>query len=198
MKFLDKLGFVLFSMIVLILALSLCMMGFGWVDPNIYGILISKVLVSQNGTYIFIGVSIVITLLAIRCLFFSNATFYSGDYSNDDDGILLQNEDGKLLITKKTIESIINNVTRSFPSIVTSETTIKMDKENNVIVFMNIGVKEGTIIKDVSSKLQAKVKKAVKDDTDLDLKEVNINIDDIYVKKEQSQDTNDDIDDDND
>ena len=70
MKFLDRLGLGIFSTIILILSIILCLMGLNIVQPTIFGILITKALQYQTATYILIGASIFLILLSIKCLFF--------------------------------------------------------------------------------------------------------------------------------
>ena len=53
---------------------------------------------------------------------------------------------------------------------------VEIDKENNVNVFVNLVVGADTVIKDLSADLQAKIKLKVKETTDLEVKEVNINV----------------------
>ncbi len=183
MKFLDKLGLAVFSIIVLTIAILLCLIGFGWMEPTIFGILISKALVSQTGTYVMIGVSIVLILLAIKCLFFSEIT----TKDEKDEGILLQNEDGKLLITKDTLETMVDGVVKGFPNIQSSKAQVSIDNENNVMIDVSIDVTEGTIIKDVSSNLQTKIKQVVKESTDLELNSVDVKVRTVEVKVEETK-----------
>ena len=103
MKFLDKLGLALFSIVTLVISIVLCLMVFGWMEPTIFSILIGKVLANQTYSYIMLGVCIFLILLAIRCIFFAD----NQEESDDDTGILLQNEDGKLLITKETLRNMV-------------------------------------------------------------------------------------------
>ena len=107
MKFLDKLGLALFSIITLVIAIVLCLIGFGWMEPAIFSILIGKILISQTYTYIMIAICIILMLLAIRCIFFSEVDEKKNEV---DSGILLQNEDGKLLITVETLKNMVKGV----------------------------------------------------------------------------------------
>lgn len=172
MKFLDKLGLALFSIIVLVISIVLCLIGFGWMEPTIFGILISKVLINQTYTYIMIGVSILLVLLAIRCIFFSD----EDDREESDDGILLQNDDGRLLITVETLKDMVAGVVRDFPSITQSVSNVVITKENDIIIEVVIDVTKDTVIKEVSAKLQSRIKKTVKEATDLDIKYVNVRV----------------------
>ncbi len=172
MKFLDKLGLALFSTIVLIITIVICLIALGWMEPTIFSILVSKALISQTSTYVVIGVCVVLMLLATRCLFFSD---FDKSESNDD-GILLQNEDGRLLITTDTLKDMVDGVVKEFPDVTDSTTNVIITKENDIVIEVEIDVMKQTVIKEVSSKLQIRIKKTVKDTTDLDIKYVNVRV----------------------
>lgn len=181
MKFFDKLGLAIFSAIVLIISITLCLIGFGWIEPSVYSILISKAYASQTGTYVLIGSCIVLALLAIKCLFFTDMT--SKDDEEEGSGILLQNEDGRLLITADTLRNMVEGVITDFDEITDSITRINITKENDVIIEISIDVLRGTVIKDVTSRLQTKVKKEIKAATDLEIKYVNVKVRNTGIEK---------------
>ena len=132
MKFLDKLGLAIFSILTLILSILMCLIVFGWVDPSVITILITSSIDTQNGMYITIGISIVLILLAIKCLFFPS--YERRKAGDDDEGILLQNENGKLLITKgsdyhgKNVKPLISLGTGINGNIVNNEEDIILKK----------------------------------------------------------------------
>ncbi len=171
MRFLDKLGLAIFSIITLVLSIVLCLIAFGWMESTIFSVLIGKVLISQTYTYILIAVCFLLILLAIRCIFFSESK-----EEESDDGILLQNEDGKLLITVATLKDMVEGVINDFANITDSAVGVVITKENDIIINVSIDVTKETIIKDVSSKLQIKVKKVIKEATDLDILSVNVRV----------------------
>lgn len=181
MKFFDKLGLAIFSAIVLIISITLCLIGFGWIEPSVYSILISKAYASQTGTYVLIGSCTVLALLAIKCLFFTDMT--SKDDEEEGSGILLQNEDGRLLITADTLRNMVEGVITDFDEITDSITRINITKENDVIIEISIDVLRGTVIKDVTSRLQTKVKKEIKAATDLEIKYVNVKVRKTGIEK---------------
>lgn len=181
MKFFDKLGLAIFSAIVLIISITLCLIGFGWTEPSVYSILISKAYASQTGTYVLIGSCTVLALLAIKCLFFTDMT--SKDDEEEGSGILLQNEDGRLLITADTLRNMVEGVITDFDEITDSITRINITKENDVIIEISIDVLRGTVIKDVTSRLQTKVKKEIKAATDLEIKYVNVKVRNTGIEK---------------
>ena len=131
---------------------------------------------------IILAFSIIFILLAIRCIFFDSSAKEKEEYKN---GILLENENGKLLITKETIENLVNTVVKGFDSAEDVTTRIELDKENNVCVFVNLSVKENAVIKELSANLQSKIKEAIKKSSDLDVKEVNIKVKNIEPTKDE-------------
>ena len=178
MKFLDKLGLAIFSLLTLILAVLVCLTAFGWIDVSIISIALTNAISTSNGMYITIGISIVLILLAIKCLFFPSWERHS-QKSDDEEGILLQNDNGKLLITKGTIKNLVNSTIDDFKNIEGADTEIQLDENNDVHVNIEINIQKETIIKDVSSKLQNKIKETVKKATDLEIKEINIKVNDV-------------------
>lgn len=178
MKFFKKLGLMVFSTIVLILSIILLLISFNVIQPTIFGILITKALQSQNGTYALIGVSIVLILLSFLCLFFDDGDEVK---RGKNAGIELENSDGRLLITKNTIIGLVNGVISKFPQIQDSDVDVIIDKDNNVSIDVEIIVDEDATIKEVSSKMQNEIKEVVKNSTDLEIDKVN-----IIVKKVES------------
>ena len=187
MKFLEKLGLALFSLIVLVISIVLCLIAFGWMESTIFSILIGKVLLSSTYTYIMIGVCVFLILLAIRCIFFTDV---KDENQESDDGILLQNEDGRLLITAETLKNMAQGVINSFSNITDSSIGVTITKENNIVISVSIDVTKGTVIKDTSSRLQIKIKKAIKDATDLEIESVNVrvrNVEDYLLEADESE-----------
>lgn len=189
MKFLEKLSLVIFSIIVLVLSVILVLIGFNFVEQSVFSILISKVMMSAQGTYIMIGICIVLIMLAIKCLFFSDSTAFKRDKS--EDGVLLQNEDGKLLITRSTLENLVNGVLYEYSEIENAETNVIIDKENNVIIDVTLNVAGGTVLKNLSAKLQNEIKERIRETTDLEVNAVDIEIHNVEVgeklEKKQSE-----------
>ena len=191
MKFIEKVSLVLFSIIVLILSVILVLIGFNFVEQSVFSILISKVMMSTQGTYITIGICVVLIMLAIKCLFFSDSTSLKREKS--EDGVLLQNEDGKLLITRSTLQNLVNGVLNGYTEIEDAETNVIIDKENNVIIDVALNVAEGTVLKNLSSKLQNEIKERIKETTDLEVNAVDIEIHNVEVaqkiERKQNEDT---------
>lgn len=184
MKILDRIGLALFSSIMLIISIIVCLMIFGWLSTDLVHQFVVMALNDNVSSNIMLGLSIAFILLAIKCIFFDSNSKQEIDYKN---GILLENSDGKLLITKDTIENLVNSVVKGFESAENVTTRVELDKENNVTVFVNLSVKENAIIKELSTNLQTKIKTTIKKTSDLEVKEVNIKVKDIEPVKPTTQ-----------
>jgi len=182
MKFLEKLGLVLFSFIVLVVSIMLILVGVGLVDVSIFSVLIAKMVAHSTAVKIMYGVCAVFILIALRCLFFG-----SSSSSNPElDGILMENEDGKLLITYDTLETLVDGVINNVDDILAASPDITITEDNEVYISILIDVKQHTVIKLVTSKLQQDIKTTIKEATDIEVKRV-----DIQVREVEAEDVSD-------
>ena len=173
MKVIEKITLIIYSNIILILSIIACLLIFGWIDIDIVQGLVRSLLLYGTSSKVILGVSIIFILLSLRCIFFDPT---SKQELKDKQGILLANDNGKLMISKETIENLVEAVTKEFKVAKDVTSKVEIDKENNVNVFVNLVVGADTVIKDLSADLQAKIKSKVKETTDLEVKEVNINV----------------------
>jgi hypothetical protein len=167
----------------LILSVILCLLVFGWLDIGLVGNILTKIIMGETSSNIILGVSVVFILLSIKCIFFDST---SREQIKERQGVLLENESGKLMISKETIENLVNSVALNFQSAEDVTTRVELDKENNVKVFVNLIVNEEAVIKDLSANLQTKIKEKVKIATDLEVKEVNITVKKVAPKKQEA------------
>jgi len=181
MKILDKLGLMLFSIIGLIIAIVTCVVIIGWLDIDIVADIADILITDSVARNITFGVSIALIFLAIKCIFFNS---FSREQMKGREGIVIENENGKLLVSKDTIENLTNSVVKSFDSAETVATRVELDKENNIKVYITLFVKPDAIIKELTNKLQQDVKATIKRSLDFEVKEVNIRIKNIAPKKE--------------
>ena len=170
MKFIEKVTLIIYSNIILILSVIACLLIFGWLDIEIVQGLVRDLLLFGTSSKIILGVSIVFILLSLRCIFFDPTS----KQEQDKQGILLANDNGKLMISKDTIEDLVEAVTKQYKMAKDVTSRVELDKENNVNIFVNLVVSSDTVIKDLSADLQEKIKNKVKETTDLEVKEVNI------------------------
>lgn len=182
MKFIEKTTLIIFSCIMLIISIIAILLIFGWLELSMITTAVNSILNSTVSSNIVLGVSILFILLSIKCIFFD-----SGDPNGTRDGILLENEDGKLLISRDTIENLVSGVAKGFESTQNVTTKVILDKENTVKVFINLYVKQDVIIKELSLNLQQKIKEAIKRATDLEVKEVFIKVKNIATPRKTEE-----------
>ena len=173
MKFIEKITLIIYSNIMLILSVIACLLVFGWIDIDVVQNLVKDLILYGTSSKIILGISIVFILLSLRCIFFDPT---SKQELKDKQGILLANDNGKLMISKETIEDLVQAVTKQYKMAKEVTSRVELDKENNVNIFVNLVVGSDTVIKDLSADLQDKIKTKVKETTDLEVKEVNITV----------------------
>ena len=173
MKTIEKITLVLFSSLMLIISVILCLAIFGWLDVGLVGDVINAAITGSVTSKVLLGLSIIFILLAIRCIFFDSSAKNKEEYGN-------------LLITRETIENLVNAVVKGFDSAEDVTTKIELDKENNLTVYVNLVVKENAVIKELSKNMQNKIKDTIKKSSDLDVKEVNIKVKNIEPTKENT------------
>lgn len=173
MKILEKITLIIYSNLMLILSVILCLLIFGWLDMQAVGNFLKALLVGDISSKIILGISVIFILLSIKCIFFDKS---SKESIKERQGVLLENESGKLMISKDTLENIVNSVANGFESTQEVKTRVELDKNNNVNIYANLIVSSDAVIKDLSVNLQNKIKEKVKATTDLDVKEVNIKV----------------------
>ena len=181
MKFLERISLTLFSIIILTLSLVLSLMLFNWLDIiNAYYLL--KFLISVPlATNISLVVVIILMLLSLKCIFFAS---YNKEKSEKAEGILLENESGKLLISIETLENLVKGVISGFANVKSTNCRVKLDKQvNNVTIDLNLVVSPYTIIKDLSTNIKSRIKEVIKTTTEIDVKQINIKIKNIEAGK---------------
>lgn len=181
MKIVDKIGLVVFSTICLLGALVLLVTIAGWLDLDLVIDAVEFIITGEVVAKVTIVVSIVLVLLAVKCIFFNADTKST---SSSKDGILLENDNGKLLVSKDTIESLTNAVVRNYETAQNVMTKVDLDEENSVNIYITLFVYPDAVIKDLTLSLQKDIKDTVKKSLDLEVKNVNVRIKNITVKKE--------------
>lgn len=182
MKILEKITLIIYSNIMLILSIVLCLLIFGWLDMALVGDFCYKMIVGDTSSKVLLGLGVAFILLSIKCIFFDST---SKEQIKERQGVLLENESGKLMISKETLENLVNSVALNFQSAEQVSTRVELDRENNVKVFVNLTVTEDAVIKDLSANLQTRIKEKVKTATDLEVKEVNITVKKVAPKEEE-------------
>lgn len=182
MKVIEKISLIVFSYIVLILSLVFCLLLLDWTNVQTISIVLDKILTNQTFSTIGLVLSIIFILLAVKCIFF-------GSSSKDEvgEGILLENESGKLLISKDTVENLVNGVASGFEAIQNATTKVEFDENNNVKIRLILLVSPNAVIRELSSNLQIRIKEVIKKSTDLDVQEIDVQIKNISEKQPEAQ-----------
>lgn len=183
MKVLDKIALVLFSSIILIVSVLLSFMVFGWIRLEVINMYVKELLNNQTACNITLGVLVILILLSIKGIFFSTDSKKDKD-KNMDNGILIENENGKLLISRDTIQNLVSGVVKGFENTQDVTSKVMLTNDNNINIDVTLFVTEEAIIKDLSNKLQLKIKQVIKNSIDIEIKEVNIKVRNIAPKQE--------------
>ena len=183
MKIIERIAVIIFSIMILIISIFSVLVVLGWMDLNLINEVIITVLNNSTVYNTILIVAGICIILSIKCIFFT-----SNDNGKEDfkSGVLLENEDGKLIISKDTIENLVNSVAKKFEGAAEVQTKVILDQENNITVFVTLLVKENAIIKDLSSSIQTKVKETIKRTSDLEVKQINIKVKNIEINKKDN------------
>ena len=183
MKILDRFALIIFSIIILVLSIISCLAVFDIIELEKIVEYINDVIENKTVAKVVVISSVICILLAIKALFFSSRMKKTEEIKS---GVLLENKDGRLLISKDTIENLIISVVKSFQEAKDVQTKVFLDVENNITVFISLLVNENAVIKELSSNIQSKIKETIKRNTDLEVSQININIKNINNKIENT------------
>lgn len=181
MKKLNKAVLVVFSVIILIIGVLVNLLAVGWLDYETAYRLIKKGLNQEPTSQIILIVNEICMLFAIICIFTDSS---NGKKSKTERDVLMKNDNGKLMISRTTIENLVDAVIKDFSGVQESITRIQFDEQNNVNVLINLTVTKDVIIKELTLNLQNKIKESIKRTSDLEVNEVNVRIKNIISSDE--------------
>ncbi len=182
MKKFDKFILWLFSLIMLLNIVFVVLLLF-----DLFGA--REILESAPKTYymllsvdkdVVIGSAIVLIVLFILSL--KGFLFQSKTKKDKIDGILLENNNGKLLISRETLENLVRDISKKIQGTESISSKIHLDENNEIVVNISAVVYQDAIIKEVTKRMQEDIKFAIKQASDLEVSEVNVNIDKISNK----------------
>ena len=183
MKILEKFVLILYSFLVLVISVVLCLVIFKIIDIETINNCIKYMLEDSTILITVLASSIVCILLSIRCLFFRKRKEIK---KSDATDILLENESGRLLISKRAIENAVKNVVNdAVKDTKDCKVIVDIDPANYLSVYVSILLNNNLKIRDMTLDLQLKIKSQIKDDFDLDVKQVNIKIDSVEEKEKK-------------
>lgn len=173
MKLIERIALVIYSYIIIILAVVLSLLIFNWLDIESLSNMVEQLVTGNISSKVILVLNIIFILLSIKCIFFDET---SKEKIKHSQGILLKNENGELMISKDSIDNIVKNAVSGFDNVKECNTKIDVNSENQILITLLLVVNENVVIKDLASNLQTKVKEEIKKISDLDVQEVNVKI----------------------
>ncbi len=177
MKKVSKLVLVLFSVIILLIGVVINLLIVGWLDYESAFSLIRRALSQDPTNKIVLIFTEVCMLFAILCIFLDSSS--KGENKSSGRDVLMQNDNGKLMISRETIENLVNGVVKEFPGARQAQTRIALDAQNNVDVLVDLTVTKDVVIKELTANMQTRIKEAIKKTSDLEVNQVNVRIKNI-------------------
>ena len=177
MRLVERFSIIVFSIIVFVLSIMAILLGTEVVSLSFLEDIVN-----------FLNENIVATICIslIMCLWSIANIFFKSDSSKEiSNGVLLENENGSLLITKDSVSSLVEAVIKKNQDLKESNVKIEFDSNKDVIINLNAVVKDSAIIKDVSTMIKEEIKQTVKRATDLEVSCINIKIKSVETEKKQ-------------
>lgn len=185
MTLFQKIVSVTFASIVLFISVvSMLTLG-GILAPDLGSNIMEDIIEGDFWSKIFFAVFAILAIFAIREIAFGEKVSMEGR-----EGLILENESGKLIISKESLENLVSGVGKEIEGVDSISSRTFIDMEKNVVVEANVVVGREVALKDISAELQRRVKDALKQTADLDVKYVNIKIKNISNKKSKRNNNN--------
>ncbi len=176
MKLVDKVIYFIFSVIILaiVVVMFTVILNIGGVVNPVFNFIsnISNMSFTQEQMTYIVIIEILLFIMAIKGILFQSKL------EENKDAIILENNSGKLIISRKTLENLVKDISNGVQGVENSFVRVNVSKDTELIISIDIVVKEGSI-KDITKKLQEDVKIAIKKASDLNVSEVNVNIKNI-------------------
>ena len=180
MKFFGKVSLKLFSLIIFVLSIAIILMGLNLINTNLFTKLIDQAFENEMALRITLIVSSLLLILATRYLLFKA---YKSDEMSARDGIVMENANGKLIISKESLENMILTSAKTVEGIEYINSKTLLDTEHRLIIYVTVVALDGVIVKEVSKQLQDKIKETMKNTADLEVVSVTLNVKNIVSKK---------------
>ena len=173
MKLVERIALVIYSYIIIILAVVLSLLVFNWLDFDTVSNMIEALVTGNISSKVTLVISIIFILLSIKCIFFDEA---SKEKIKQSQGILLKNENGELMISKESIDNMVKNSVSTFEDVKECNTKIDVNSENQIVITLFLTVTDNVVIKELATGIQNKIKEEIKKISDLEVQEVNVKI----------------------
>ena len=177
MKGFEKFLLVVFSIVIIVLAICVILISTGVMDVSATFVVFKDWLVANKISGVVIGA--VAILLALVGIFAS-----STPEEEKKGGLAIKSEKGTVYITRDTFESIILGVTRGYAEMKNVKVEVLM-KEEGVIANVFTSILPDTVVPTLTSKLQENIKTNVAKQTTVDIKDVNVKIRGVYMEPQK-------------
>ena len=185
MTLFEKIISITFSAIVLIVSVSFILTLGGVLDPDLGSDMMTDIIKGDFFSKILFLISVALMILSLKEIVFGKKVEKEGR-----EGIVLENETGKLIISKESLESLIAGEAKEIDGTESISSKTFLDPEKNLIVDVNVVVNKDVAIKEISAELQKRIKDVLKRTADLNTKNINIRIKNISNKKSKKSDAN--------
>ncbi|MBR2704969.1 MAG: alkaline shock response membrane anchor protein AmaP [Clostridia bacterium] len=175
MKILEKFVLILYSFLMLIVSAIICLIVFKVITIDQIKYTIEYVQKDTALVITILAIAIVCILLSIRCLFFRKKKQIKKSNTTE---ILLENESGRLLISKNAIENAAKNIVKESLRLDTDiKVTADIDPANNISIYIAVMLDRALNVRDLTLDLQLRIKNEIKESFGLEVKQVNIKVD---------------------
>lgn len=175
MKILEKFVLILYSFLMLIVSALICLIVFKVISIDQIKYAIEYVQKDTALVITILAIAIVCILLSIRCLFFRKKKQIKKSNTTE---ILLENESGRLLISKNAIENAAKKIVKESLHLDTEiKVTADIDPANNISIYIAVMLDRALKVRDLTLDLQLRIKNEIKDSFGLEVKQVNIKVD---------------------
>lgn len=175
MRLVERFSIIVFSIMIFILSVLTILVSADIVSSDIFIDMFSKF---NENIVLTICICLLLALWSVANIFFKS------DSDNEiTNGVLLENENGSLLITRDSICNLVDSVLKKNQDIKDSNVKIEFDENRDIVINIVATIRDNAVIKDTSSKLQESIKLTVKRATDLDVSNVNIKIKNVEQEK---------------
>ena len=131
MKFLDKLALKIFSIIILVVSIIAILVVTEVVSMDSITDFIANFTDGIDMVRVTIIAAVVLLILAIKGLFFTSKPKNEGK-----NGIVLENQSGKLVISKESLDNLIASVVKEIPGAESISSRTFLDKNNYFCVLI--------------------------------------------------------------
>jgi len=173
MKSLYKLSVLLISMLICISVIAL---GIAIYVINLNSFIFIVNLLTDNLMVQCMTIAISIIIITSGLLIILNT-------KNNKSPIVLEGENGELIITRTTLENISNNVAKSFFGTQEVMSKIIINRKDDISINISIQVEPNVSISELTQNIQLKVKEEIKNITEIEVASVNLKVRNIYEKK---------------